>query len=753
MLSPSDNLKESLIDLQLCTDQQLHACEPEVRRLAGDLPGFDSCWLDVLVGHRLLTPWQAECLQSDNPFTMRQGPYRLREPLGQRTWQAETFDRNRLVVMTHLADQNSSATEQLADRATSMLAAVEESRAKVPSAICLPREYLPDEHGNGGWMLSPYVPGWQLDELLIRGGRLPWQVVVELGRALLLGMDGLQRGELNHGDISLRNIRLQPNGQPVLVDPFTARLLKPTVGFRADLRLREILHCAPELAGAGRRHGTVSDLYSLGTVLWQLLTARPTFISADPVTYLMQCRERDVEDVRHWVPDCPDELAYQIQQLTRRRPELRPQTTTTALESWNQLPSGGSAATRRLLKRLPDRSRVSVAPQPTLNRRRLWKHGWAAAAVTGCVMVGLSSSLIPMPLNLSRTAVTDATIDESANVEVDRELPLVATNDILPLPTPSPDGVIQLVGGQRYEARSLQQPGAVHIRTPGDSIAVVVVADNLPWKISADQIQLNGIHVRSVNDHAESELPLLDLRCGVLELDRMIIGERTNRRATGFHWMPLAAGSSLVRVMNTVFLSGRYAIRTTSAPDHFVQQNVLFEKVETAWRCDTGNRKRIQLNMNQVTQRGGSSFADVICGGAGSSLQIDLTCGESVLTPAEALVRLASTQAEWTPQNVNVAFRLPQRANPTIIRPSSVNPVVWFDRSLKQRVALPDNQILSESLLMAEPEFDSSASGLSSFGSARLVDFDGPKRGQQLPGVDVTQLPVLPSFPEETGDD
>lgn len=751
MLSPSDNLKESLIGLQLCTDRQLHACEPEVRRLVGDLPGFDSCWLDVLVAHRLLTPWQAECLQSEDPFTMRQGQYRLREPLGQRTWQAETLDRSRLVVMTHLADQNSQATEQLQDRATSMLAAVEESRAKVLSGICLPREYLSDEHGNGGWILSPYVPGWQLDQLLIRGGRLPWQVVVEVGRALLLGLDGLQRGEFSHGDVSLRNIRLQPNGQPVLVDPFTARLLKPTIGFRAELQLREIQHCAPELAGAGRRHGVVSDLYSLGTVLWQLLTARPTFISADPVTYLMQCRERDVEDVRRWVSDCPDELAYQIQQLTRRRPELRPQTTTSALESWDQLPGEGTAATRRLLKRLPDLSQVSVAPQPTLNRRRLWKHGWAAAAVTGCVMAGLSSSLIPMPLNLSRTAVTDVTIDESANAEVDSEFPLVATNEILPLPAPSPDGVIQLVGGQRYEPRSLQQPGVIHIRTLGDSVAVVEVSGERPWKISADQIQLNGIHVRFRSSHPQSELPLLDLHCGVLKLDHMILGDGKNRRGTGFHWMPLAAGSSLVRVMNTVFLSGCYAIRTTSAPDHFVQQNVLFEGVETAWRCDTGNRKLIQLNMNQVTQRGGKSFADVICGSVDSSLQIDLACGESVLTPTQALVRLASTKADWMPQNVRVAFRLPQHASPTIIRPSSAHSVVWFDRSLKQRVALPDNQILSESLLMAEPEFDSSASGSLSFGSARLIDFDGPKRGQELPGIDVTQLPHLPSFPENTG--
>ena len=71
MLSPTDPLKNALFDLRLCTPQQLAACEPEVRRLIGDLPGFDSCWLDVLVAHRVVTPWQSQCLQSEQPDAMR----------------------------------------------------------------------------------------------------------------------------------------------------------------------------------------------------------------------------------------------------------------------------------------------------------------------------------------------------------------------------------------------------------------------------------------------------------------------------------------------------------------------------------------------------------------------------------------------------------------------------------------------------------------------------------------------------------
>jgi len=535
----------------------------------------------------------------------------------------------------------------------------------------------------------------------------------------------------------------------VLVDPFTARLLKPSIGFRADLRLRDVQHCAPELVGGSQRNDAVSDLYSLGTVLWQLLTARPPFISADPVTFLMQCREREVEDVRRWVPDCPDWLADQIRLLTRRCPELRPQTITAALDPWSTSSDTSFPATRQLLSRLPDRTRTSVAPQPTHNRRRLWKFVWAAAAITGGVMAVLSSSLIPPPLNVRHTIATDPAIDRSVVTRMDSEVALVPMDGIQVLPAISADGVIQLVGGQTYEARPLQYPGTIHIRTNGDTVAFVDVPGQSSWKISSDQLRLEGIQIRFRSDRTDQGRRLLDVCCRVLELDRIIVGDGTQNRDTGLCWTSFAAGSSVVRAVNTVFLSGRYAIRTTSAPSRFVLRNVLFDSAETAWRCDTTALTPVRLNMTQVTQLGGSSFADVLHGAATSRLDIDIVCGDSVLMPAQALVRLASTDRQWTPQNVSVAFRLASRANPTIVLPS-VSPVAWIDPSLNQTVALSEPQVLSESLLTAEPVFDSSIPSTASFGNARLVDFDGPKRGRRLPGVDVTQLPNGNIVPQNT---
>ncbi len=629
------------------------------------------------------------------------------------------------------------------ERVLSQLDVVEEYRAHISTAVCLPREYFPHEVEDGGWLVSPYVPGWSLDELLIRGGRLPWRVAGEIGRCVLQGVEELEQAGLVHGDISLRNIRLQADGQAVLVNPFTARLLRPSIGFRADLQLREVQHMAPELVGSGRRHDPVSDLYSVGTVLWQLLTARPASISADPVTFLMQCRDRDVDDVRRWVPDCSEDVAREIRRLTRRRPELRASSAAAAFESWCRLAGSSVAATKSLLKRLPDRKHISVPPKPSLRRRRLLTPASAAAALTVGVMLGLSSNLIPLPLNLRRSTASVQLTETPLNPATE-ELPLPApVDEVLPLPEISPDGLLRLTGGQRYTARSLQHAGTLRVDTEGDGLAVIEVTGAPAWNIAADQLQMSGVQVVSRSDTPSSARQLLEVRCQLLELDRVIVGQRTEPRATGLRWSPGTAGSSVVRLTSTVVLAGRFGIHTTSPPGRFELDNVLFEGTETAWRCDTRHPGRVLLKTSQVTQRGGSSFADVIHSGGSGGMQMELSCGESVLAAEEAIVRLASSDPQWTPADVRVAFRLPSRSNPTIMQPN-VTQVVWFDPSLKQKVALAETQVISESLLMADPEFDSSASDESSFSAARLLDFDGPKRGPRLPGVDVTRLPQLP---------
>ncbi len=735
MLSPSDNLKAALAALHLCTPQELAACEPEVRQLTGDLPGFDSCWLDILVSHRLVTPWQAECLQSTNPHSMMLGSYRLREPLGAYSWQAETLDRQRLAVLHEIRSTDSSATGYCEERTKSILNQVNDVRDHVSSAICLPREFLHDEQTT--WMASPFVHGWQLDELVIRGGRIPWQVVAEIGQTLLIGMYQLHVGGLCHGDICLRNIRLRPDGTTVLVDPFIKRLRQPAVGFRNDMQLRDIQYCAPELAGTGRRHDVISDLYSLGSVLWQLLTARPTFLSADPIRFLMQCREHDVEDVRNWVPDCSDALAHVIHSLTRRRPELRPQSIDDVLHAWPTASRGPSRATRQLLKRLPDRHHVTVPVQPSIHRRKLVRAGWISAGIAGCAMLGLAGNLVPLPLTLNRMT---ATSDEPITLQSPQKPSL----DRSPLPAPNPDGVIQLISGQVYLATNFTHPGNIQIRTNDTETSIIEVEADAAWTIAAAQIQLSGIHIRYVPGTKPGK-HLLDLCCRILAAENCLIEQPDSLTGTGLRWTPSDTGSTVIQLNNIVFVAGRQAIHTTQPPDRFVCRNTLFQDTQTAWRCDAQQDSRLRLDANHVTQFRGQSFVDIAVMESQGPTSVELNCGDSVLTPGDAIVRMASTQTDWRPEETTVAFYLSGSARPTVI-PPRLAPAVWLDRSLGHTVELPNSQLLVESLLMAELYFDSSAPPERPFGTAQLIDFDGPKLDPGMPGIDIKQLPKFAHF-------
>ena len=157
-----------------------------------------------------------------------------------------------------------------------------------------------------------------MEELLIRGGRLPWEVVAEVGRELLSALTWLESARLLHGDLVPRNVRLDPRGGIHLVDPFSRRLSQPAFALTDQLTLRDCDGVAPEQVGTGRAADARSELYALGCLLWQLLTSRPVVLSADPVTRMMKQKDHDIADVRGPVPDCPEWMSRLIQSMTRR---------------------------------------------------------------------------------------------------------------------------------------------------------------------------------------------------------------------------------------------------------------------------------------------------------------------------------------------------------------------------------------------------------------------------------------------------
>ena len=70
-------LVATLDRLRLATPGQVQSVAGRVRRLAGDLPRFESIWVDALAQARILTPFQAERLNAGRGDSLLVGPYVL----------------------------------------------------------------------------------------------------------------------------------------------------------------------------------------------------------------------------------------------------------------------------------------------------------------------------------------------------------------------------------------------------------------------------------------------------------------------------------------------------------------------------------------------------------------------------------------------------------------------------------------------------------------------------------------------------
>lgn len=576
MRLPSDKLTELLISLQLCAPQELVACEKQVRRLCRDLPDFDSVWLDALVQQRILSPWQAEILQSAHPERLRVGEYVLRQPLGKHSVLGHDAGGRRSLVFRRLNHclQGAGAERSPSRRLQELLESLPQSSRQCVDSLLLPIEVVQgtrspvdvgsssdpgvvtDDCGGDPWYaVRPWVAGWSLDELLVRGGRIPWPAVAEIGRDLLAAVTWLESTRLLHGDVVLRNAVLTPHGRTILTDAFVRRVLQPNVVLTESLTLRECEGIAPEQVGTGRTADARSEIYALGCLLWQLLTCRAVVLSADPVSRLMKLRDQDIVDVRQFVPDCPEWMARLILSMTRRSPELRPSSCADVLRQWVAASGSGHSSARALAYEMPDRASRMRPAIPLRNSSAFARPRSAAGAlkataallvVAGLVLGGTQLGLLPRTLRVGppsswllkaqQPAEADGTgiptndqLQQSAEavlaMEASRQGGATINgggNRMNPLPAMSADGHIALRPGRLYRATDLKAAGPLLIETvttgaagqsgvgvlpdvPAERTATVFVDRGVPWQLTAAQVTLRNVRVQTLDSMAEQE--------------------------------------------------------------------------------------------------------------------------------------------------------------------------------------------------------------------------------------------------------
>ncbi len=205
------------------------------------------------------------------------------------------------------------------------------------------------------YIVMEYVEGETLADVVARRGRFPPEEARGIALQAARRLAHAHGAGLVHRDVKPQNLILRADGTLKIADFGIARAAEATALTQAGTILGTAAYLAPEQA-LGEEVTAAADVYSLGAVLYELLTGRPPFEAASLADLAERQRKQVIPPVRERAPGVPGQLEDVVGRCLARDPAARP---ASGRELEDELSGGATVPTR-------------VAPAPETDRRLLW---------------------------------------------------------------------------------------------------------------------------------------------------------------------------------------------------------------------------------------------------------------------------------------------------------------------------------------------------------------------------------------------
>jgi serine/threonine protein kinase len=184
------------------------------------------------------------------------------------------------------------------------------------------------------FLVLELVDGWDLGRILHRaataGVRLPRELALHIGaeicRALAYAhskaMDGQGPLGIVHRDVSPHNVLLSEQGEVKLTDFGIAKAMNKREHTGTGVVKGKVAFMSPEQA-LGKPIDARSDLFSLGTMLYLMVTRTRPFEGPSDLETLLRVQKGDFPAPEEVAPDLPPEVAALISRAMRRDPDER----------------------------------------------------------------------------------------------------------------------------------------------------------------------------------------------------------------------------------------------------------------------------------------------------------------------------------------------------------------------------------------------------------------------------------------------
>ena len=264
--------------------------------------------------------------------------YSLREPLGS-GGMAEVFLTRDEVL------ERDVALKILKEHYAENVNFVERFRREARSAASLshPRIIVVYDWGrsvNGTYcMAMEYASGGTLKDRILEDGPLPPRKAAKVASQIAEGLGFAHERGVIHRDVKPQNVLLTEAGDAKVADFGIARAATATTTSRSNLILGTAGYMSPEQAKGGRV-GPASDLYSLGVVLYEMLTGELPYEADDPVALAMKHVAEPLRSPREVNPEVPEVLEVLTLRLLAKDPTDRYGSATELLEDLRRVRDG-----------------------------------------------------------------------------------------------------------------------------------------------------------------------------------------------------------------------------------------------------------------------------------------------------------------------------------------------------------------------------------------------------------------------------
>jgi eukaryotic-like serine/threonine-protein kinase len=182
------------------------------------------------------------------------------------------------------------------------------------------RVYDVGETDDGLFIVMEYVPGRTLADV----GKLPADEAVPLALQACAGLRHAHDAGLVHRDVKPANLLVGDDGVLKIADFGIARAAEATRLTELGTVLGTAAYLSPEQA-AGEEVTAATDLYSLGAVLYELLTGRTPLQFGSLAEVAAKQRHGLIVPVRDVEPSVPEPLEATVMRCLAREPRFRPE--------------------------------------------------------------------------------------------------------------------------------------------------------------------------------------------------------------------------------------------------------------------------------------------------------------------------------------------------------------------------------------------------------------------------------------------